>query len=435
MKKFSKTVVVILVLLILLTAYWAWEGRLPDLASLRKAQQETKIAGQNGETLSLQESRPDGASGGQNAGTMQETAEPEPRETQENGTAQTAEGVRPAQPAETGYAYSLLDEEEKSLYLQMLQSITGFSQETELTTLKPELLEPVFNSVLADHPEIFYVDGYTYTKHTLGEEIHKITFTARNTLTQAEAEQRKKGIEANIETALSGIHSGMDDYQKIKYIYDYMIEHTDYRLDSPENQTVCSVFLYGESVCQGYAKAFQLLCSRVGIPAVLVTGEVKNGEAHAWDLVQSDGEWYYADPTWGDAFYLMGDDDPAWQGKKRPSVNYDYLLVTTQQLLRTHTIDNFFPLPDCTAMKDNYYVRENAYFDTVDEDKLARLFARGYEEQKGMVTLKCADADIYLQMKQKLLDDQEIFTYLKNGGSSAAYVDTPEQYTLSFWLE
>ena len=126
---------------------------------------------------------------------------------------------------------------------------------------------------------------------------------------------------------------------------------------------------------------------------------------------------------------------PPGRAKKRPSVNYDYLLVTTQQLLRTHTIDNFFPLPDCTAMKDNYYVRENAYFDTVDEDKLARLFARGYEEQKGMVTLKCADADIYRQMKQKLLDDQEIFTYLKNGGSSAAYVDTPEQYTLSFWLE
>ena len=249
------------------------DGKMCIRDSLRKAQQETQIAGQDGETLSLQESRPDGASGGQNAGTVQETAGPEPQGTQENGTDRTAEGVRPAQPVETGYAYSLLDEEEKSLYLQMLQSITGFSQETELTTLKPELLEPVFNSVLADHPEIFYVDGYTYTKHTLGEEIHKITFTARYTLTQAEAEQRKKGIEAYIETALSGIHSGMDDYQKIKYIYDYMIEHTDYRLDSPENQTVCSVFLYGESVCQGYAKAFQLLCSRVGIPAVLVTGE------------------------------------------------------------------------------------------------------------------------------------------------------------------
>lgn len=435
MKKFSKTVVVILVLLIILTAYWAWEGRLPGLPPFGKAQQEKQLDGQNGEPRSPQETRPDVTSDGQNAGTTQETAEPQLQETQENGTVRPAEGMQPAQTPETGYAYSLLNEEEKALYLQMLQSITGFSRETELTTLKPELLEPVFNSVLADHPEIFYVDGYTYTKHTLGEEIHKITFTARYTLTQEETEQRKKGIEAYIETALSGIHSGMDDYQKIKYIYDYMIEHTDYRLDSPENQTVCSVFLYGESVCQGYAKAFQLLCSRLGIPAVLVTGEVKNGEAHAWDLVQSDGEWYYVDPTWGDAFYLMGDDDPAWQGKKRPSVNYDYLLVTTQQLLRTHTIDNFFPLPACTAMKDNYYVREDAYFDTVDEEKLTRLFDRGYEEQKSIVTLKCANADIYGQMKQMLLDDQEIFTYLKNDGSSAAYVDTPEQYTLSFWLE
>ena len=43
-------------------------------------------------------------------------------------------------------------------------------------------------------------------------------------------------------------------------------------------------------------------------------------------------------------------------------------------------------------MKDNYYVRENAYFDTVDEDKLARLFARGYEEQK----------DVYKRQQQEL---------------------------------
>ena len=74
--------------------------------------------------------------------------------------------MQPAQTSETGYAYSLLNEEEKALYLQMLQSITGFSRETELTTLKPELLEPVFNSVLADHPEIFYVDGYTSVSYT-----------------------------------------------------------------------------------------------------------------------------------------------------------------------------------------------------------------------------------------------------------------------------
>ena len=111
--------------------------------------------------------------------------------------------------------------------------------------------------------------------------------------------EREEGIERYSRQALEGIHTGMDDYQKIKYIYDYMIEHTDYRLDAPENQTICSVFLYGESVCQGYAKAFQFLCGRMGIPAVLVTGRVKNGEPHAWDMVLADGEWYYVAPTWG----------------------------------------------------------------------------------------------------------------------------------------
>ncbi|WP_025483829.1 hypothetical protein [Eisenbergiella tayi] len=131
----------------------------------------------------------------------------------------------------------------------------------------------------------------------------------------------------------------------------------------------------------------------------------------------------------------MGDDDPAWQGKTRPSVNYDYLLVTTQQLLQTHKIDNAFPLPECTSMTDNYYVRENAYFESVDETKLSNLFARGYEEDKGIVTLKCADQTVYQDMKNTLLDDQKIFDYLRGDNASAAYVDTQEQFTLSFWLE
>ena len=425
MMRFSKTVVVILVILIFITALWAWKGELlpgglPRFLPQKETAEETESLTVSEESVNSTESP---------------TEETVPAALQEeSGTEQEGQGT-PSVSQETGYAYGLLAEEEQQLYREMLQAITGFGRDAELSTLNPDLLEPVFNSIMADHPEIFYVDGYTYTKHTLGEEIHKITFSGQYTLTQEQVREREEGIERYSRQALEGIHTGMDDYQKIKYIYDYMIEHTDYRLDAPENQTICSVFLYGESVCQGYAKAFQFLCGRLGIPAVLVTGRVKNGEPHAWDMVLADGEWYYVDPTWGDAYYLMGDDDPAWQGKTRPSVNYDYLLVTTQQLLQTHKIDNAFPLPECTSMKDNYYVRENAYFESVDETKLSNLFARGYEEDKGIVTLKCADQTVYQDMKKTLLDDQKIFDYLRGDNASAAYVDTQEQFTLSFWLE
>ena len=99
----------------------------------------------------------------------------------------------------------------------------------------------------------------------------------------------------------------------------------------------------GSPYARGMPKHFNSSAAVWEFLAVLVTGRVKNGEPHAWDMVLADGEWYYVDPTWGDAYYLMGDDDPAWQGKTRPSVNYDYLLVTTQQLLQTHKIDNASP--------------------------------------------------------------------------------------------
>ena len=221
MKRFSKTVVVILVILIFITALWAWKGELlpgglPRFLPQKETAEETESLTASEESVNSTESPTEETV----PGALQE----------ENGTEQEGEGG-PSVSQETGYAYGLLTEEEQQLYREMLQAITGFGRDAELSTLNPDLLETVFNSIMADHPEIFYVDGYTYTKHTLGEEIHKITFSGQYTLTQEQVREREEGIERYSRQALEGIHTGMDDYQKIKYIYDYMIEHTDYRLD------------------------------------------------------------------------------------------------------------------------------------------------------------------------------------------------------------
>ena len=202
------------------------------------------------------------------------------------------------------YTYECLSEEERELYIEIYNSLVVM-QEQELSTTDTEQMEKVFQCVLNDHPEIFYVEGYTFTKYSRGNKINKIVFQASYTMESAEIEQKKQAIETCAEEILSGIPTDADDYEKIKYIYEYIIQNTEYNVHAENNQNICSVFLDKQSVCQGYAKATQYLLLKAGIKSTLVVGYVDYGEGHAWNLVYADGEPYYVDTTWGDASYRM----------------------------------------------------------------------------------------------------------------------------------
>ena len=143
------------------------------------------------------------------------------------------------------------------------------------------------------------------------------------------------------------------------------------------------------------------------------------------------------DPTWGDASYRLAEeaaaadastDQPDW------GLSYDYFLVDDDWILTTHTIDNPFPLPACSSLDNNYYVRSNAYFTSFDQERAEALFQEAYAQGQTQLTLKCADAEVYEAFIQHLITDQEIFSYLQNGDSTAAYSLSADQYTLTFWL-
>lgn len=331
------------------------------------------------------------------------------------------------------YAYeTLATQEERQLYEEMLRSLTQRESETELSTLKQELLEPVFHCVLADHPEIFYVDGYTSTTYKLGDALKKITFSGDYTMEEEEIVRRSGLLEDVIGEWLSGLEADADDYEKVKYLYDLLILKTEYELGCADSQNICSVFLNGRSVCQGYAKALQLLCQRAGVPALLVTGRV-NGGGHAWDMLQLDGEWYYADPTWGDASYQKEEGD-ALSGADYPAVNYDYFCVTTEQITKTHQLGEEQNLPVCTAVSAQYYRHEGLYLESADEEKLAAIFSRAGQSGAETVTFQCADEEVYREVYRLLIEQQKIFDYLPDTNGTVAYADSPVQGTFCFWL-
>lgn len=338
------------------------------------------------------------------------------------------------------YARRSLNETEQLWYDDIKKILGTYSREIRLNEAGLAAgydetdIDRIFQYVLNDHPELFYVEGYSYTKYTRGEKTTAIEFSGTYSVDRENAESRYEAIEAAADEIFSGLDANADQYTKVKYVYDTIIRNTDYELSAPDNQNIYSVFVNHLSVCQGYAKATQYLLNRLGVECTLVLGTVDTGEGHAWNLVKIDGSYYYVDTTWGDASYRM-EDSMAGSGVTMPEINYDYLNVTTAELLKTHTLtEGGVPMPACVATEANYYSREGALFSGYDREQMKSLFDRAREQGRDDVTVKCADEASYGQVVEALIGNQEIFDYLDDAGSTVAYAQNENQLSLTFWV-
>ena len=112
-----------------------------------------------------------------------------------------------------------------------------------------------------------------------------------------------------------------DDAEAYRYFYDWLCGRVTFdETYSITSHSVYSAVVGGSSVCEGYARAFEMLCWLTGryCRCVTVQGEGAYG-THERNLVFLDGEPKWVDVTWGDQpdginyRFLLYDVDLMWR--------------------------------------------------------------------------------------------------------------------------
>lgn len=169
-----------------------------------------------------------------------------------------------------------------------------------------------------DRPDVLWMDtlSYGYKVKQTGssiyiESVHVDYFLKYN---GREKEMRAQMLE-NARTIAAEAGAAADTYSKVKAVHDALAAANTYGDTKGEFSHSAYSALVAEDpyepVCDGYAKAFKIVCGYLDIPCVLASSKT-----HMWNNVKmDDGEWYNLDLTWDDS----GDKE-----------SYDYFLIGSQ---------------------------------------------------------------------------------------------------------
>ena len=305
----------------------------------------------------------------------------------------------------------------ESLYRDLYDSLSAGGREVSFPYDCSDEIFDVFRQVLADHPELFWLSGSgSLLKKTSGLAV-TVDFRPEILIEDGEIETRAAELEARAGEILARCAAGETLWDRLLLLHDILVDETDYDSAAAEalggdrqaddflNQSTSA---YGclvnrRAVCSGYAAAFQLLAERLGSECRRVQGtELMGGAPHEWNVLRPEGtsgDWYQTDITW---------DDPLFSGEPLEGYrSYDYFCVTTEEILRTHTIDDPESVPLCTADEYNYYVRLGCVLDSYDFDALSSVVADQIEND--CIYLKFPDEAAGEDAVSRLLKGQEIF--------------------------
>lgn len=207
-----------------------------------------------------------------------------------------------------------------------------------------------------DHPEYYWLSNYCVPAYGSNNTSYLLVMFYGDYKIGTDRRKMDNKINEEVKKFLLEIEktNPENDYDKAKAAHDLIAEEVEYGydddgipLDTSYAHTIVGVF-DGNSdtdvVCEGYAKAFQMLMNAEEVDNIYVVGNGYNGitwGGHAWNMVRmDDGNYYWFDVTWDDGEKVKYD-----YFAKGKSFEYDHMINTVDMT----GVNFLYAVPDVPA--------------------------------------------------------------------------------------
>ena len=301
----------------------------------------------------------------------------------------------------TMYYYNNLDDSLKEHYITLYKVVKDFESNCKLE-LSQSNADKVYLAVYFDNPELFWMNSnYKYTEN---KNYVSISFEYKNT--KEEAEALTNSLNKKVNELIEESQKYSTAFEKEKFFHDYICLNTVYDESTLGNfgGTTYYPLLNGKAICEGYARAMQLLLDKAGIENYLIVGDATSDgttEAHMWNIVNINGKNYHLDVTWDDS------DDT-------DEISYLYFNVTDYDILYDHS--KLSPENNnCIFTDDNYFVKSNRYLYSFNGyDELTTVTAEALKSGRNYIEFRFDKKSDYNRAVSVLENDNKFFSFVRS---------------------
>jgi len=158
--------------------------------------------------------------------------------------------------------------------------------------------------------------------------------------------------------------------------------------------------MLGSALCEGYSKAFKLLCNSEKIKCELVVGKSRD-IGHMWNAVKIENEYYYTDVTWNDnyevptyVYFNINEQEALKDRTFTPLVS-----EVSNEELPNMTIFNFQKF-NCNADKNNYFVKNDLVLGMDYSDKAKAIIEEDFGNGKTSSSFVLGPQDLQEQFQR-----------------------------------